>query len=293
MRKTLKVLPFVLASGVLYASQDASAGVFAGECAVAVGYGRRPLDNVEQGLEDYLSDMGYTNQFPDFPETFDLNDTTSYFIGQFSFATLNAHLFKGDSTTFLGEINFTSSALSTLPEDGEDSFPLYYEEIDLGDMDIGWEVTLPLYGSAAVGLQYSPGIFRSSGHPFHLAPQATVTGGYSYLIANGQIDMTYVPSELMQSAIDYYGQDWFDENVGMPSHKTISASLNGHGPFAHPRLGVEIGFGLFNLLIQGGFRFEKSFVEVRERAHGTLSYKGETDLNLSGFTKEILFEYNF
>lgn len=273
-------------------SRDASAGLYLfNQYSLAFGIGSRPLANVEYGLEDYLAERGYTEQFPGLAESFKLRDSLTYLMCDFSVIHPNLHIWQKDKIEFLTEINFSSSVLSNTIDTGKDYFPLYYGEVDLGDMGIDWGIDLPFYLAAAEGIVYTP--FTYPFGMFHVAPQAVLTGGYGYFHANVDINMNYEPSELMQEAIDQFGQEWFDENVGIPSKQTIHTTLNGKGFFAHPRIGLDIGYGNVNLILQEGFRFEHSSVKVVESLNGKQIHAGDADLNINGWTSEVLLKYTF
>lgn len=291
MRKTLKVLPFVLASGVFSVSNDASAGVLTGDYSLAVGLGERPLAPVEEGLEAYLTKRGYTEQFPGLKKSFVLREELLYGVCDVSLTKPRLHLFDGDTITFVAETNFSSSYLGQDVDTGSDYFPLMYEALDLGQMGLNWEIKLPIYLAASGGVVYSPKIFSLG--KYSLAPRLEVTGGYGYFHANVDINMAYSPSDIMNEVIDMYGQEWFDENVGIPAHQTIHTTLDGHGPFVHPRLGVALHHGKWGLILQGGARFESSSVNVVEYLDGHVLHKGKAHLNISGLTGEALLEYNF
>ncbi|HLC22223.1 MAG TPA: hypothetical protein VJJ79_00430 [Candidatus Nanoarchaeia archaeon] len=292
MRSMLKTFPIILASGMLFMPRDASAGIYLfNQYSLAFGIGSRPLANVEHGLEDYLAERGYTEQFSGLAESFKLRDSLTYVVCDFSFIQPKLHLWQRDTVQFLTEVNLSSSKFSSTIDTGKDYFPLNYDEVDLGDMGVDWEIDLPLYLAVAEGIVYTPVTYPIGW--FHVAPQVVLTGGYGYFHANVDINMNYAPSELMQEVIDQFGQEWFDENVGIPSKQTISTTLDGHGFFAHPRIGFDVGYGNINLILRGGFRFEHSFVKVVESLNGKQIHAGDADLNINGWTSEVLLKYTF
>lgn len=256
---------------------------------LALGIGTRDISAAEQGIEDYLKKRGY-NEIPGIEKSVDLEGYTIPFVyTQISISPRRHPFLFHDHSLFYFQTEFMSSSFFGEEKDGY-KIPLDYEGVDLGDADVDWEYSVPLYTSFALGTQYAP--FALSWKDFVLEPGVSFHGGFSSLIARVDLGV-----DLRNTLLEDLDEDILAENYRVSLQNTIHSDIHGWGMFVEPKVVVPFFYRRF--FLQGGFgyRFERIHISVKEKQDFGIeqveTYKGNATFSGNGIVFQGSFGYRF
>jgi hypothetical protein len=257
---------------------------------LSAGVGRRPLVNIEQGVEDYLDKAGYLALFPDLGDSVDFSSyQMPYFLFELRRDTKQFEPLRQDDMQVVFALDWATSYL--IGGDVEKEwYPLDYEGTDLGNLNTTWETFLQVYVAPGIGVDYALHDFRFRKLAFK--PSIVASGGVSYFNVDVDLLLEYKPNDFMATLLSTSSGQQMLEDMGFWMERGIHADLNGYGLYVDPKFRLELGWGPIRVIGQVGPRWERARVYVKEVEDGEVS-KSQVGFNIDGFTSEALLQVDF
>ncbi len=254
---------------------------------LGLGIGNRAIDEVEEGIQNYIQKRDYTKDVSGLEETIHIDGTKiPYIFLDLSYVPQKPLMPPG---TMEHQLQFDWMSSFFTEEKDEETISLNYQGQDFGDAEGEWRYKINWYASLMYGPEYTP--IESRKGNTRISGSFALRGGVSYIDANVFLGLS-LKENVFYTAMD---PKIVEQEFGIAEQTTLTAHVYGWGYFFHPEFTPSIRIGRIELQGHFGYRAEMIHVTVEEKLESVdvEKEKAKGRINLSGETVGIEVKYHF